>query len=251
MGVNLRMSAHVIESRIASWCFQRYVKFEQPALLAVAIVFLALLAVVDIAGPTGLDVWLTERVQSIPWGDFRFVPETGSLIGGGYIGFYVVPGVAATLFALTGRWQLLLLLLATFALHYVTISPKLFIEASRPSPLFGVEGGGGLESFPSGHVQWATSFYGLLAYLTWRAVRGNWRWIVAGIYLAVVLGAVLGRIELGRHWPIDTLAGVLVGALALRALIGLSQFRRQEADVSYTSMNAEMTTSNSSRTNAL
>jgi undecaprenyl-diphosphatase len=218
------MSAHLIESRVARACFVQYSRFEKHALLAVLSVFLVLLTVVDIAGPTGLDVWLTERIQSIPWGDFRFIPETGSLIGGGYIGFYVVPGMAATLFALTGRWQLLLLLLATFLLHYVMISPKLFIEASRPSPLFGVEGGGGLESFPSGHVQWATSFYGLLAYLIWRAVHGNWRWVVAGVYAAVVAGAVLGRIELGRHWPIDTLAGVLVGVIALRAVIALSQF---------------------------
>jgi undecaprenyl-diphosphatase len=217
------MPTHLIESRVARACFTQYSRFETPILLAIAAVFLALLAVVDIAGPTGIDVWLTDRIQAIPWGDFRFIPEAGSLIGGGYIGFYVVPAIAATLFALTGRVQLLLLLLAAFALHYLTISPKLFIEASRPSPLFGVDGGGGLESFPSGHVQWATSFYGLLAYLTWRTVRGNWRWLVAAVYAAVVAAAVLGRIELGRHWPIDTLAGVLVGAIALRALIALSQ----------------------------
>lgn len=217
------MSAHLIESRLARGCYQHYRRWETPVLLSLTAVFLSLLTVVDVAGPTGLDVWLTERIQSIPWGDFRFIPETGSLVGGGYIGFYVVPGMAATLFALTGRWQLLLLLLATFLLHYIMISPKLFIEASRPSPLFGVEGGGGLESFPSGHVQWATSFYGLLAYLAWRAVRGNWRWVVAGFYATVVAGAVLGRIELGRHWPIDTLAGVLVGVIALRALIALSE----------------------------
>ena len=213
---------------MARACFVQYSRFEKPALLAVAAVFLSLLTVVDIAGPTGLDVWLTERIQSIPWGEFRFVPEAGSLVGGGYVGFYVVPGIAATLFALTGRWQLLLLLLATFVLHYVMISPKLFIEASRPSPLFGVEGGGGLESFPSGHVQWATSFYGLLAYLTWRAVHGNWRWVVGAVYAAIVVGAVLGRIELGRHWPIDTLAGVLVGAIALRTLIALSHLIGQQ-----------------------
>lgn len=225
------MSAHLIESRIARECYVQYSRFEKPTLIAVAAVFLSLLTVVDIAGPTGLDVWLTERIQSIPWGDFRFIPETGSLVGGGYIGFYVVPGIAAMLFALTGRWQLLLLLLAAFVLHYVMISPKLFIEASRPSPLFGVEGAGGLESFPSGHVQWATSFYGLLAYLTWRAVRGNWRWLVAAVYAGVVAGAVLGRIELGRHWPIDTLAGVLVGVMALRVLIALSQFTGKDRSV--------------------
>ena len=227
------MSTHIIESRLARGFYVQYRRFERPALLTLGAIFLSLLTIVDIAGPTDLDVWLTERIQSIPWGDWRFIPETGSLLGGGYVGFYVVPGIAATLFGLTGRWQLLLLLLAAFLLHYVTISPKLFIEASRPSPLFGVDGGGGFESFPSGHVQWATSFYGLLAYLAWRAVRGRWRWLVAAAYVTVVAGAVLGRIELGRHWPIDTIAGVLVGALALRTLIALWEIvhRRSPAPI--------------------
>jgi membrane-associated phospholipid phosphatase len=101
----------------------------------------------------------------------------------------------------TRQWRLLGLLVAIFLLHYILISPKMFVTAYRPSPLFGVDGGGGLESFPSGHVQWATSFYGLLAFVGWRSTEGRWRWAVLGAYALVVAGTMLGRMELGRHWP--------------------------------------------------
>ena len=96
------------------------------------------------------------------------------------------------------------------------ISPKLFILAHRPSPDFGVQGGGGLESFPSGHVQWATSFYGFLAILAWRNTHGRVRWLIAAAFATVVAGTMLGRMELGRHWPVDVTAGLLVGLISLR-----------------------------------
>src|SRR5690606_18596313 len=119
------------------------------------------------------------------------------------------------------RWELLIPLAAVFALHYLLISPKLFVTAYRPSPEFGVAGAGGLESFPSGHVQWAVSFYGLLAYIGWRNTTGNVRWAVLAAYAGVVVFTMLGRIELGRHWPLDTIAGVLAGLIALRLLVAL------------------------------
>ncbi len=119
---------------------------------------------------------------------------------------------------MTRRWRLLALVGLAFVLHYLLISPKLFVTAYRPSPLFGVEGAGGLESFPSGHVQWAASFYGLLAVAAWRASGGRVRWLIAAGYAAVVVGAMLGRMELGRHWPVDVTAGLLLGIIAFRVL---------------------------------
>jgi membrane-associated phospholipid phosphatase len=160
-------------------------------------------------------------VQGIPWGSLSFIPRLGSDVGGGVYGAYLMPAVAGVGFAATRQWRLLGLLAAVFVLHYLLISPKLFIEADRPSPLFGVDGGGGLESFPSGHVQWATSFYGLLAFVAWRATEGRWRWAILAGYALIVLGTMLGRMELGRHWPVDVLAGLLVGLIALRALVVL------------------------------
>ena len=184
-----------------------------------AAAFLTLLLVVTQAAPTAFDRRFAGEIQAIPWGALAFVPRLGSEVGGGVFGLYVAPAGAAVAFAARRRWRLLALLLAVFVLHFALISPKLFVTAYRPSPDFGVEGDGGLMSFPSGHVQWAASFYGFLAFLAWRAVPTRWRPVVPLVYGAMVLATMLGRIELGRHWPVDTLAGALAGLIALRLVV--------------------------------
>ncbi|MFN0095795.1 MAG: phosphatase PAP2 family protein [Dehalococcoidia bacterium] len=180
--------------------------------------FVALLGVVLTGGPTEVDTWLAGRIQSIPWGAFAAIPRLGSDIGGGVYGAVAIPALTGAFLLWRRQWRLLALLGAVVVLHYVLISPKLFITAYRPSPAFGVEGAGGLESFPSGHVQWAASFYGFLAYFL-IGLQPRLRWPIIAGYVLVVAGTMLGRIELGRHWPIDTVAGVLAGVIALRLVI--------------------------------
>ena len=187
--------------------------------------FLALLLVVVQAAPTTFDRSLAQDLQAIAWGPFAFIPQFASDLGGGLYGMYLLPAAVATGFALTRRWRLLALVIAAFALHLLLISPKVFIEASRPSPVFGVEGGGGLASFPSGHVQWAASFYGFLAYLAWQYIRQiPARVAIVAGYAGVVGLTMLSRIELGKHWPIDTVAGLLVGIIGARLLVMLYQW---------------------------
>ena len=183
-----------------------------------AAAFVTLLLVVECAAPTSFDRRLAGQIQSIPWGEFGFVPRLGSDLGGVF-GFYVLPAIVAVAFVAWRQWRLLALLAAVFVLHFVLIAPKLFVAAQRPSPEFGVEGGGGLQSFPSGHVQWTASFYGFLAYLAWRVAPARLRVAVVPVYAGLVLATMLGRIEVGRHWPVDTLGGVLAGLIALRLVV--------------------------------
>lgn len=192
---------------------------------ALVLSFVGLLGVVAEWAPTSLDQAILVRLQSIPWGDFVFIPRFGSDLGGGIYGFFVLPAVVSSVFALKRHWHLFALIVALFLLHFVLISPKIFVEAYRPSPAFGVEGAGGLGSFPSGHVQWAVSFYGLLTYLVWRrSTRYLSRAGAITAWAGVVLLTVMGRIELGRHWPIDTIAGILAGLIALHLLIALHRW---------------------------
>jgi undecaprenyl-diphosphatase len=181
--------------------------------------FLTLLLLALQWQPTPWDRRFAGVIQGLDWGAFAVLPRFGSELGGGLIGFYAAPAATALLFAVTRRWQWLFLLATLFVLHFVMISPKLFIPAARPSPAFGVEGAGGLHSFPSGHVQWAASFYGFLAYLVWSVAPARLRIAVLPAYALVVLGTMIGRIELGRHWPLDTVAGVLAGLIALVLVI--------------------------------
>lgn len=184
--------------------------------------FLVLLLIVVQSAPTSFDRSLARDLQGLAWGPLGFIPQFGSDLGGGIYGMYLLPAAVSTGFILTRQWRLLALVVAVFALHLLLISPKLFIEAYRPSPVFGVEGDGGLSSFPSGHVQWAASFYGFLAYLAWQYVRTiPARVGIIGGYVLVVVLTMLCRIDLGRHWPIDTVAGVLAGLIAVRLLVAL------------------------------
>lgn len=193
---------------------------EYKLVAGLAVGFLALLLVVHASAPTAFDRWLAAEIQAIPWGGFIFVPRLGSDLAGVY-GFYVAPAVVAVAFVALRRWKLLAMLAAVYVLHFVSISPKLFVTAHRPSPAFGVEGEGGLASFPSGHVQWTTSFYGFLAVLAWRVAPPRVRFAIPVVYPVAVLATMLGRIELGRHWPIDTVGGALAGLIALRLVVVL------------------------------
>lgn len=72
-------------------------------------------------------------------------------------------------------------------------------------------------SFPSGHSITAAVFFGVLAYYAQRA-----RWRLAFILLATTVG--LSRIAVGVHWPVDVMAGLAGGALAV--LVGAALARR-------------------------
>jgi undecaprenyl-diphosphatase len=182
--------------------------------------FAVLLLTVSTNGPTAFDRWLMGEIQGMNLSSLGAWAQWASDFGGGMYGVYVIPAVAGLVLAAKRQWRALALVAAVFALHYAFISPKLFIETHRPSPAFGVEGAGGLESFPSGHVEWAVSLYGFLAYLVARSFP-RFSLPIAGVYATVVVMTMLSRIELGRHWPIDTIAGLLVGLIAVRLLVAL------------------------------
>lgn len=73
-------------------------------------------------------------------------------------------------------------------------------------------------AFPSGHVQSATTFWGLVAAL----VRRRWvTWACASVI--TVMAAT--RLYLGLHWPIDVLGGVLLGLAVVAAALALARWR--------------------------
>lgn len=60
-------------------------------------------------------------------------------------------------------------------------------------------------SFPSGHAQASTVFWGYLA----TRVRKLWFWILAVVLIALI---ALTRVYLGVHYPLDVVGGILIGA---------------------------------------
>lgn len=155
--------------------------------------------------------WLAERrtpaLTDLSW--------LGSTLAGGLV-IPVVVGVLVVAFLLTRRW-----LLAAFTLFVIGVesgsyrATTLVVERDRP-PVHRLEGLDPTASFPSGHVAATVALYGgLLLLLSSRLGR---RWFSAlAVGLTVVLALFVGwaRMYRGMHHLTDTVAGVVMGLLAL------------------------------------
>ena len=99
------------------------------------------------------------------------------------------------------------LVVLIFPLHVLGNFPKAIIDRERPSEMFdGIVGVGGDMSFPSGHAEYAVTFFGFLTFVALAHLSGRVQ--RAGIVLLWICFAILagfGRIAHGHHWPLDVL----------------------------------------------
>jgi len=169
----------------------------------------------------GWEQTLERRVQavSIPgW----ILDITRNPLTDAYEGALVVLLAAVAAWLMRGRLESALIALV-YPLHVVGNFPKAIVERERPSELFdGIIGVGGGKSFPSGHAEFAVTFFGFLTYLALIHVRGPVQ-RVALVSLWMAWAALVGfdRIHEGRHWPLDVAAGYVVGIGLLSGLIWL------------------------------
>lgn len=72
------------------------------------------------------------------------------------------------------------------------------------------------ESWPSGHVAAAVTFYfGLAIIVGWHTDNPVWRWLARLAATAVVIVMAVSRLYLGMHYVSDVVAGVFLGAASL------------------------------------
>jgi undecaprenyl-diphosphatase len=96
----------------------------------------------------------------------------------------------------------------------------------------------GTYAFPSGHALAAVLLYGVLAFLTVRALHSSGaRIAVAGCAIALIALVGVSRVYLGVHWPSDVVAAWLLGSawLAVCCAVYLSQVRWRGSALSGTS----------------
>jgi membrane-associated phospholipid phosphatase len=130
--------------------------------------------------------------------------------------------IVAAVFAFGHRLDAVLLLL-TFPLHVLAQFPKALVDRPRPSSEFpSIEGIGGFQSFPSGHAEYVISFYGFLAFLVAQGLDRRWqRALAVTACVGFVLTVGVGRVALGRHWPLDVIASYIAGAGILSGILWL------------------------------
>ena len=138
-------------------------------------------------------------------------------------------GVIVAAFALLRRWLDILVALSVLLADLTNFIINQIVQ--RPRPI----GHGvlvdrmitGVYSFPSGHVEHALAFLGMVVFLTFQVRRsGPWLtpllWVVRIALLAEIVLMSPSRVLQGEHWPSDGLAGLLWGGFWL--LVGIQVY---------------------------
>jgi len=105
---------------------------------------------------------------------------------------------------------------------------KRLVQRARPVVADPMTTATGL-SFPSGHAQSAVVTYATLLLLFWSAMRSVWRRVAVTVAAFMVLGIGLSRVALAVHYVSDVLAGYVLGAAWVVAMVAVFKAWRQEA----------------------
>ncbi len=95
---------------------------------------------------------------------------------------------------------------------------KLAVDRARPVLDDPVAHAAGM-SFPSGHAQSAMVAASVLLLVFLPLLRGAWRWVAVGAAVVYVLAIGFARVALGVHYVSDVLAGYVLGAAWVAAMV--------------------------------
>ena len=104
---------------------------------------------------------------------------------------------------------------------------KLAVDRARPVLDDPVAHAAGM-SFPSGHAQSAMVAASVLLLVFLPLLRGAWRWVAVGVAVVYVLAIGFARVTLGVHYVSDVLAGYVLGAAWVAAMIAAFNAWRRE-----------------------
>jgi Membrane-associated phospholipid phosphatase len=133
---------------------------------------------------------------------------------GGPAGVTAILAAVSIVLAFRRRWRWLVYLVVTAGGGaLLDLELKRYFARARPDVAEMLRVANGY-SFPSGHAMGSAVGFGLLAYLTFRAIR-SWpakTALIAFLY-TLVAAVALSRVYLGVHWISDVLAGITAGTV--------------------------------------
>jgi undecaprenyl-diphosphatase len=228
----------------------------RPHLVAALSIFFAVVLLDAMLRPlAGFDLPLITRIQAVDFpGLERYLALVSDLTGS--VGAVAVWALATVAFATRRIWSAALAMaLMPIGGIVNTLIGELLVERTRPhmAQLERTSLNFEERSFPSGHVEGAILFYGLIFLLARRIENRTVRLAVQAGSVAIVASASFGRIWQGAHWPSDVIGALLLGgllAIALdevarrtRSLDGLPLIRAQWLDHNETAPHAHALTS--------
>jgi membrane-associated phospholipid phosphatase len=202
------------------------------------------LAIVLVAVPFGLLLFLVEdrwsplaRLDSGARDDLHAVAvandglvtalEVLSTIGSAVVYFPLFAAVAAWL-----AWRRLPRLAAFVVVTVagsalLNLLAKLAVDRARPVVADPVAHASGM-SFPSGHAQGVVVAMAVLLLVFLPVLRGTWRTVAVVLAIAMVIAIGFARVTLGVHFVSDVLAGYVLGAAWVAAMIAVFNAWRRE-----------------------
>jgi undecaprenyl-diphosphatase len=176
--------------------------------LGVAVTASSVIAAIDTAAGELL------RTQWLPW--ITAISWRTSALAATDLILPLTAGLVV-LMAAARHWHgALTLAAAVLATQGVVQLVKLVVARPRPDANGAVAEAGG-HSFPSAHSATAVALYATLAFLAARQCRGAARVAVLALGAVVILAVGFSRIQLGAHYPVDVVAGWLVGGALVLA----------------------------------
>ncbi|MDB5177822.1 MAG: Phosphoesterase PA-phosphatase related protein [Candidatus Saccharibacteria bacterium] len=164
-----------------------------------------------------IDTKLTDSILSLPMSLQPFFLLVTTL------GHPVVPIAIGVIVVVVGLVQANMRLAVSGGAIWITLGVgsllKLAFGRARPQTEYAANIWLDRLSFPSGHTTGSTIAYGLLAYFAWQLLPHPWNYVVAIIFVILIILIGISRIYLGAHFPSDVIAGWLLGGVALGLVI--------------------------------
>jgi len=196
--------------RWRAWAFQTY--------LVVALAgFTILFVLASMFNYLPADLRIERAVQTIHVTWFASLMWWISYIGYGPQIVILAAAVFVILFLIGLRWEAVTTLVALAGSSGLAQLIKIIVHRPRPGAnLVTVLEQLNSYSFPSGHVQTYTAYFGFLFFLSFTLLKPS----LARTILLAILGSLvaligISRVYVGDHWPSDVIAAYLLGSLWL------------------------------------
>ncbi len=154
--------------------------------------------------------------------------KTLSTIGSAPVYIAVFAAIAGWLLWRRRRRLALFVVVTLIGSSLLNALAKLMVHRARPVLPDPVAHQSGL-SFPSGHAQGAMVAYAVLLLIFLPRLHGAWRVVAIAVAVAMVVAIGFSRIALGVHFVSDVLAGYVLGAAWVAAMVASFDLWRRDA----------------------